>query len=215
MLDPDTTMSPGSWDAARLAAAPPVEAVQATMTGRARNAFALVAPPGHHAEPDRAMGFCLLNNAAIAAEAARRAGAARVLIRRLGRSPRQRDAGHLRGARRRAVHVVHQYPFYPGRARRARWASARGAARRSTAHCPAARETPTTASCFTICSAGGAGVQTRSGDRVGGFDAHARDPLAGMRVTERGFAGMASLLASWPTRPAAARWPSCSRAATT
>src|SRR4029079_11585517 len=79
-LDPDTVMSPGSWDAVRLAAGAAVDAALATLRGRARNAFALVRPPGHHAVPDRAMGFCLLNNAAIAAEAARRAGAARVLI---------------------------------------------------------------------------------------------------------------------------------------
>ena len=79
-LDPDTAISPGSWDAAQLAAGAAVEAALATLSGRARNAFALVRPPGHHAEPDWAMGFCLLNNAAIAAEAARRAGAARVLI---------------------------------------------------------------------------------------------------------------------------------------
>src|SRR5262245_8314830 len=74
-LDPDTAISPGSWEAAQLAAGAAVEAALATLSGRARNAFALVRPPGHHAEPDWAMGFCLLNNAAIAAEAARRAGA--------------------------------------------------------------------------------------------------------------------------------------------
>ena len=73
--------------------------------------------------------------------------------RRLGRPPRQRHAGHLRGARRRALHVgapVSRSIRAP--ARRARSASARAAARPSTARCPAARATRTTASCSTICS---------------------------------------------------------------
>ena len=79
-LDPDTSVSPGSWEAASLAAGAAVGAVEAVMNGRAANAFALVRPPGHHARPAKAMGFCLINNAAVAAEAARRAGAERVLI---------------------------------------------------------------------------------------------------------------------------------------
>ncbi|HMC94084.1 MAG TPA: histone deacetylase, partial [Polyangia bacterium] len=64
-LDPDTAVSPGSWEAATLAAGAAVGAALAVMGGKADNAFALVRPPGHHARPDRAMGFCLLNNAAI------------------------------------------------------------------------------------------------------------------------------------------------------
>src|SRR5882672_1250511 len=79
-LDPDTAMSEGSWEAATLAAGAAVGAVEAVWSGRAANAFALVRPPGHHAEATRAMGFCLLNNVAIAAEAARGLGARRVLV---------------------------------------------------------------------------------------------------------------------------------------
>src|SRR5262249_35541996 len=79
-LDPDTVMSPGSHRAALLAAGGAVAAVEEVWAGRARNAFCLVRPPGHHAEPGRAMGFCLYNNAAIAAEAARSLGAQRVAV---------------------------------------------------------------------------------------------------------------------------------------
>ena len=97
-----------------LAAGASVQAVEEVLAGRARNAFALVRPPGHHAEPDRAMGFCLFNNVAIAAEAARRQGAERVLIL-------DWDVHHGNGTqaafwqRRDVLYMsVHQYPYYPG-----------------------------------------------------------------------------------------------------
>jgi len=195
-LDADTTTSEGSWDAARLAAGAAIEAALATMSGRARNAFALARPPGHHAEPDQAMGFCLLNNAAIAAEAARRAGAERVLIV-------DWDVHHGNGtqdifaARDDVLYMsVHQYPFYPGTG--AAHEIGVGAGRGATINCPLP---------------GGQGdadygavfhdlflpaARAFRPDLVivsAGFDAHARDPLAEMRVTERGYAAMTSLLA--------------------
>lgn len=67
-LDPDTAVSPGSKEAALRAAGACIAAVDAVMTGAVDNAFCAVRPPGHHAEPDHAMGFCLFNNVAIAAE---------------------------------------------------------------------------------------------------------------------------------------------------
>jgi acetoin utilization deacetylase AcuC-like enzyme len=194
-LDADTTTSPGSWDAARLAAGAAVEAALATMSGRARNTFALVRPPGHHAEPAQAMGFCLLNNAAIAAEAALRAGAQRVLIV-------DWDVHHGNGTqdiftmREDVLYMsVHQYPFYPGTG--AAHEVGVGAGQGATVNCPLP---------------GGQGdadygavfhdlflpaARAFRPDLVivsAGFDAHARDPLAEMRVTERGYAAMTSLL---------------------
>ncbi|MEP7191187.1 MAG: histone deacetylase [Roseiflexaceae bacterium] len=66
-LGADTYIVPGSWDAARMAAGAAVTAVEAVVGGQAANAFALIRPPGHHATPSQPMGFCLLNNIAIAA----------------------------------------------------------------------------------------------------------------------------------------------------
>ena len=80
-LDPDTAVSEGSVEAAYLAAGAAVDAVEAVVSGAAPSAFALVRPPGHHAEADRAMGFCLLNNIAVAAAHARaELGCRRVLL---------------------------------------------------------------------------------------------------------------------------------------
>jgi acetoin utilization deacetylase AcuC-like enzyme len=195
-LDPDTATSPGSWEAARLAAGAAIEAVRATMTGRARNAFALVRPPGHHAEPDRAMGFCLLNNAAIAAEAARRAGAARVLIV-------DWDVHHGNGtqdifaARDDVLYMsVHQYPFYPGTG--AAHEVGVGAGRGATVNCPlpgGQGDADYGIVFHDLFLPAARAFQPELVIVSAGFDAHARDPLAGMRVTERGFAAMASMLA--------------------
>jgi acetoin utilization deacetylase AcuC-like enzyme len=80
-LDADTDLSPGSYDAARRAVGAVAAAVRDVAAGRARRAFCAVRPPGHHAEPARAMGFCLFNNAAVAACHARsRWGLARVAV---------------------------------------------------------------------------------------------------------------------------------------
>ena len=81
MLDADTIVSPGSWEAALRATGASLHAVDQVMAGKADNAFCAVRPPGHHAEPSRAMGFCLFNTVAIAALHARAThGAKRVAV---------------------------------------------------------------------------------------------------------------------------------------
>ncbi len=79
MLDPDTIVSPGSWEVAAGAAGAVLAGVAHALAGRG-HAFAVVRPPGHHCLADRAMGFCLLANVAIAARAAQRAGCRRILV---------------------------------------------------------------------------------------------------------------------------------------
>jgi acetoin utilization deacetylase AcuC-like enzyme len=195
-LDPDTATSPGSWEAAARAAGAAVGAVEAVAAGRAANAFALVRPPGHHAEPDRAMGFCLFNNAAIAAEAALRGGAARVLIVDF-------DVHHGNGtqdvfaARSDVLYMsAHQYPFYPGTG--AADEVGVGAGRGATVNCPLPGGQGDADYGVVFNDLFVPAARAFAPDIViasAGFDAHARDPLAQMQVTERGFAAMVSTLA--------------------
>jgi len=114
-IDADTTANPHSWESARRAAGAAVDAVDAVMTGAARNAFAAIRPPGHHAETRRPMGFCIVNNVAIAARhAQRKHGAERVAIVDF-------DVHHGNGTQEifeadRSVLFAssHEMPLYPG-----------------------------------------------------------------------------------------------------
>ena len=113
-IDADTVLSPGSGEAALRAAGANIAAVAAVMAGEATNAFCAVRPPGHHAEPLHAMGFCLFNNVAIAAAVARARGAARVAVVDFdvhhgnGTQAIFEDDPHL------FYGSTHQYPLYPG-----------------------------------------------------------------------------------------------------
>jgi acetoin utilization deacetylase AcuC-like enzyme len=113
-LDPDTYACRDSAEAAWLAAGGLVELTTRVVRGELDNGFALPRPPGHHAEADLAMGFCLFNNVAVAAQAARAAGASRVLIV-------DWDVHHGNGTQHSfwndpsvLYFSTHQFPFYPG-----------------------------------------------------------------------------------------------------
>ena len=117
-FDADTAVSPGSRDAILRAAGAVVEAVDMVMKGEAQNAFCAVRPPGHHALPDRAMGFCLFNNVAVGAAHARAVhGLARVAVIDF-------DVHHGNGTEAMFFSdpslfygSTHQWPFYPGTGR--------------------------------------------------------------------------------------------------
>ncbi len=114
-IDADTAMSAGSAEAALRAAGAGVLGVDLVMRGAVANAFAAVRPPGHHAEPSRPMGFCLFNNAGVAAQHARAAhGLQRVAVVDF-------DVHHGNGTQALFAQnpelfygSSHQYPFYPG-----------------------------------------------------------------------------------------------------
>ena len=114
-VDADTILSPSSGEAALRAAGAVVAAVDAIMAGEANNAFCAVRPPGHHAEPERAMGFCLFNNVAVGALRAREAhGLARVAVVDF-------DVHHGNGTQAAFetddglfYASTHQSPLYPG-----------------------------------------------------------------------------------------------------
>lgn len=117
-LDPDTHVSPGSWDAATGGVGAVLAAVDKVIAGDARNAFAAIRPPGHHAETAKAMGFCLFGNVAVAAKRALDYhGLARVAVLDF-------DVHHGNGTQDllwdepRALFVSsHQFPFWPGSGR--------------------------------------------------------------------------------------------------
>jgi acetoin utilization deacetylase AcuC-like enzyme len=185
-LDPDTVMSPGSLEAALRAVGAATAAVDAVFSGEADNAFCALRPPGHHAETRRAMGFCLFNQAAIAAQYARRChGAERVAVIDFdvhhGNGTQDifwSDADLFYGS-------THQMPLYPGTG--------------------AVQETGVGNIFNAPLRAGDGGAQFReamnslilpaldlfSPDLLvisAGFDAHHRDPLGSLQFTEEDFA---------------------------
>lgn len=207
MLDPDTFMSPESDEVARLAAGAVLTAVDEVLDaaeaptrtgGEPRKAFALVRPPGHHAEADRAMGFCLYNNVAIGAAWALERGIGRVAIV-------DYDVHHGNGTQRAFYNDAsvlyvssHQYPFYPGTG--AAHDVGRGAGTGFTVNLP--MEVGATDADFDLAyRAVVVPVLAQFKPRLilvsAGFDAHERDPLAGMRVTTEGYGRLtAQLLAA-------------------
>jgi acetoin utilization deacetylase AcuC-like enzyme len=189
-LDADTAMNATSYDAALVAAGAGLSAVEALDAGEADSAFCAVRPPGHHATPTRAMGFCLFNNVAVTA-AALAARGERVLVVDF-------DAHHGNGTQdvfwaddRVAYVSFHQYPLYPGTG--ALREVGAGAGRGSTINLP--------------LPAGSTGDAYRAGvDEViapfaatfeptwllisAGFDAHRADPITDLGLSAGDYADL-------------------------
>jgi acetoin utilization deacetylase AcuC-like enzyme len=195
-LDPDTFTSPESYDVARLAAGAAVGAVEHVLAGpRGTRALAMVRPPGHHAERARAMGFCFFNNIAIAAAHARARGLARLAIV-------DYDVHHGNGTQRSfyqdpSVLFIssHQFPFYPGTGAADEVGTGAGAG--FTVNFPL-EAGGTDADYERIYGAAVAILRQFTPQLIlisAGFDAHADDPLGGMRVTTPHFGRLTALIA--------------------
>jgi acetoin utilization deacetylase AcuC-like enzyme len=195
-IDPDTRTSPGTIAAAYLAAGAAIEAVTSVVQGEADSAFALVRPPGHHAEHDTAMGFCFFNNVAIAAEHARATlGSERILVV-------DWDVHHGNGTQHRfyprpdVLFVsTHQFPLYPGTGASREMGVGAGEGFTVNAPLPAGMEDGDYLAAFDrlihpIAEAYAPDLVLVSA----GFDAHRDDPLAQMSVTEDGFAAMCAVV---------------------
>jgi acetoin utilization deacetylase AcuC-like enzyme len=191
VLDVDTYTSAETYEIARLAAGAAVDAVERVMGSRHQQAFALVRPPGHHAERDRAMGFCIYNNIAVAAAHAATLGAARVAIVDYD-VHHGNGTQHMFESRRDVLYIsTHQFPYYPGTGAVDEIGSGPGEG--FTINVPL------------VVGAADADYQLVCTDVIApalrqfkpdlllvsaGFDAHERDPLGGMRLTAGGFAAM-------------------------
>ena len=195
-LDPDTSACAESWNAARRAAGGLCEAVDAVTSGTVRNAFALVRPPGHHAEEGRAKGFCLLNNLAVAALHARKAlGLSRVLIV-------DWDLHHGNGTQNTFLDdpsvlylSTHQYPFYPGSG--ALDETGEGAGRGYTVNIPLSsgcRDGEYAALFERIVRPVSLAFRPDLVLVSAGMDIHSADPLGAMGVTPQGFAALTRVL---------------------
>ncbi|HYM51529.1 MAG TPA: histone deacetylase [Candidatus Limnocylindrales bacterium] len=200
-LDPDTYLAPGSMRAARTAAGAVVEGVTRVLDGSVAHAFAVVRPPGHHAEHARAMGFCLFNNVAVGVQAARARGIGRIAVVDF-------DVHHGNGTQHSFANdpdllyvSSHQFPYYPGT----------GSPDEQSDHL---LNLPLPAGSG---DAAFLGAYRERADPLmrrfrpelilvsAGFDAHAHDPLAGLAVSTEGYEQIAELIVRWAREFASGR----------
>ncbi len=206
-IDEDTSMSPGSLEAAQRAVGGACAAVDAVLAGEVHNAFVAMRPPGHHAEKTRAMGFCLYSNVAIAAlHALENHGLSRVAVLDF-------DVHHGNGTQdvlwdEPRVRFVssHQMPLYPGT----------GAVSETGAHGNILNMPLADGSGGREMRAAWenalAGIEDFAPELVlvsAGFDAHARDPLAGLAWQTEDYAWLTSAICDMAAKTCAGRVVSC------
>ena len=195
-IDADTIVSEGSYEAALHAAGGAVHLVDLLLSGATPTGMSALRPPGHHAEPDRSMGFCLFNNVAVAAQHALDAhGLERVLVL-------DWDVHHGNGTNA-AFHAsadvlfvsLHESPLYPGTGPASDVGS--GAGEGYTVNIPVeagADDAVYVSLLEHVVAPLARAYQPQLVLISAGFDAHRDDPLADVRLTEQGFAALAGTL---------------------
>ena len=211
-LDADTVISMESFDASLFAAGGACAGVDAVMQGGARNAFAAVRPPGHHATAERAMGFCLFNNVAVAAKYAQNKykEIERVAII-------DWDVHHGNGTQgifyddgSVFFFSMHQYPWYPGTGSRGETGHGRGLG--TTLNVPVKAHTQASEQKRSF-EAAIEEISTKvKPDLIfisAGFDAHLMDPLGQLRLEDPDFVSMTSTVKQWADEVCDGRIVSC------
>jgi acetoin utilization deacetylase AcuC-like enzyme len=211
-LDADTTVSMRSLDAARHAAGAPCQAIELIMKGEIDNAFVPVRPPGHHATEERAMGFCLFNNVAVAARYAQQhyPEIERVAII-------DWDVHHGNGTQGifyddPSVYFFssHQYPWYPGTGSRGEKGMGRGLG--YTLNLPLRAATPAAQQKRAFDAALEEMAASFSPDLImisAGFDSHLGDPLGQLLLQDQDFVEMTGTVKEWAASSCAGRLVSC------
>ncbi|MGH9340733.1 MAG: histone deacetylase family protein [Acidobacteriota bacterium] len=195
-LDPDTYTSPHSFDVAMLAAGSSVRLVELLLKSEIESGFLLARPPGHHAESSRAMGFCLFNHIALAAQwALQQEGIGKVAVVDF-------DVHHGNGtqeifyARPDVLYISqHQYPWYPGTGEARE--TGQGAGEGFTVNFPIRAGIGGHFYCSLFRDLVSPILQQYAPDLIlvsAGFDAHAEDPLGGMKLVEADFGELANIL---------------------
>jgi len=210
-LDPDTSMSPGTLEAAYLAAGGALTAVDAVMKGEVDQVFCAVRPPGHHAEADRAMGFCFFNSVAIAARYIQQQhGLERVMIV-------DWDVHHGNGTQHSfyddasvLFFSTHQFPHYPGTGRAMETGEGEGKGFTINVPLPGGQGDDDYRNIFhKVLVPAAEDFRPEFVLISAGFDAHRDDPLASMDLTDAGYGELTTIVADLATEFAGGRIVSC------
>ncbi len=194
-LDPDTSTSPKSYEAALKAAGSFVDLAFKVFKGELDAGFAFVRPPGHHAERDRAMGFCIFNNVAVAAASLVDGGAEKVLIVDWDLHHGNGTQHAFYGTNRVLYFSSHQFPYYPGTGSMEEIGVGEGTG--YTVNLPLSPGCGDAEYVYLYSSILAPIVEQYRPDIVlvsAGFDPYYKDPLGGMDVTEEGFAALAQII---------------------